>query len=132
MEARLSKCCDAEKVNKVTEFRKWLSEVKHVDEMLWAEHKEFEAIAKSTCNASCHNNVLSEPSHHFNNLTSSSNANTAASSKQPCLKACPKLTDGEHRLLYDNDGCLKCRHFSCPTILQTAPMISPILQLTKL
>jgi hypothetical protein len=79
--------------------------------MLRVEHKEFETITKRTCNASCHNNVLSEPSHCFNNPTSSSNANTAALLKQPCQKACPKLTDGECHLLYDNNGCLKCHHF---------------------
>jgi hypothetical protein len=62
MEIRLSKKVSSEKVNKVTEFRKWLNEVRRCDEVLLAEREEYEHIAKDNRDSSRHANNFSEPS----------------------------------------------------------------------
>jgi len=46
MEVRLSKKVSSEKLNKVTDFRKWLNEVRRCDEVLRAEREEYEQITK--------------------------------------------------------------------------------------
>ena len=102
MEERLSKKCTAEKTNKIVKFKEWLSDVKRVDDLLRAERKEFEAIAKNSREAGRRQNALAEPSRRFNSSAPNSNAGR---------KSCPKLTDMERQLLYDNEGCLKCCRF---------------------
>jgi hypothetical protein len=126
MEERLSKKCTAEKTNKIVKFKEWLSDVKHVDDLLRAERKEFEAIAKNSREAGRRQNALAEPSRRFNSSASNSNAGR---------KSCPKLTDMERQLLYDNEGCLKCRRFfvthrsaDCPNDFPAAAGYKPRTQ----
>jgi hypothetical protein len=107
MHQRLSKRCGAEKTGKIAEFKPWLNEVKRIDELARAERKEFELIAKGSREAGRRQNILSEPSRRYNNP----NANASNPSSSSGKKTCPKLTDAERRLLYDNEGCLKCRRF---------------------
>ena len=92
-------------MSKVGKFKDWLNEVKHVDDLQRMERTEFEVLAKATHHSSRCTNTLTEPSRHTN-----ANYNTAASSylSSTCVSL-PKLTDAEHKLLYDNNGCLKCR-----------------------
>lgn len=107
MEERLAKKCDAEKLEKVLEFKDWLDEVKRVDEELRTDRAKFEAIAKSARDTGRHNNnTLSEPSRCYNTLSSA-----PASTSTAARLTLSKLTDSEHKLLWDNSGCLKCRRF---------------------
>jgi hypothetical protein len=105
MELRLSKKVSSEKLNQVADFRKWLNEVKRCDEALRAEREEYERIAKENRDVSRRANTPSDPSSHRTPYTSSS-----AIPSVP-RKQCPKLLDSERKLLNDNEGCVKCRHF---------------------
>ena len=60
--------------------------------------------------------------------------NTASLSNTGCVSL-PKLTNAERQLLYDNDGCLKCRHVfvnhrspSCPNDFPDATTYKPLMQ----
>jgi hypothetical protein len=53
-----------------------------------------------------HNNPLTKPSHRTNTYTPPSS--TAANNNSSC-QTVPCLTDLEHQLLQNNDGCFKCR-----------------------
>ena len=113
METRLSKKVSTEKVNKVADFRKWLNEVKWYDEGLRAEREEYEKIAKENRDSSrCtyQSAQSSEPNSHRipNNSTASSTFSSGAHAPR---KQCPKLLDSKHKLLNNNEGCVKCRHF---------------------
>jgi hypothetical protein len=73
-------------------------EVKHVDHLLRADCAELENLQKAHRDATRRANTLTEPSR---------NANVAPSSSS--RTALPKLLDTERQLLFDNEGCLKCR-----------------------
>jgi hypothetical protein len=62
MELRLSKKVSAEKLNQVTDFRKWLNEVRRCDEALCAEREEYERIAKESRDSSRRANPPGDPS----------------------------------------------------------------------
>jgi hypothetical protein len=53
---------------------------------------------------------LSEPSHCYNTCQGPVNDRSSAKGKENTNKL-PRLTDTERSLLFDNKGCLKCRHF---------------------
>jgi hypothetical protein len=113
MDDRLSRKCAAEKINKVVEFKKWMSEVKRVDDALRADRKDFENIVRSAREAGRQANPLGEPSRRQN--TAPSSGGVAGSPRAPrttndCPRM-PRLTDAEHKLIFDNEGCLKCRRF---------------------
>ena len=64
MEERLSQKVNSKKVNKIVDFKKWLAEVKVVDENIRANRKEFECIVKASCETGRHTtNALGDPSH---------------------------------------------------------------------
>jgi hypothetical protein len=104
MTDRLSKRCKTEKIQNVIGLRAWLLEVKRIDDGMRAERQEFEEIARTTRYESRKSNYLSEPSRHANTPSNGG----ASSSKAPATRV-PKLTESERKLLYANDGCLKCR-----------------------
>ncbi|KAL6299292.1 hypothetical protein BKA93DRAFT_753563 [Sparassis latifolia] len=104
MTEHLAKRCNAEKVNAVIDFPKWLSEVKHVDKAYHEDIKEFECIAGSRRDQTRRVQPLREPSRRGN---TASTANIAQSE----LKRALKLTAKERALLFDNDGCLRCCKF---------------------
>jgi hypothetical protein len=49
---KLALCCHLEKSSKTVEFEKWLSEIKHVNNLLHTKRSKFEAIAKASCKSS--------------------------------------------------------------------------------
>jgi hypothetical protein len=102
MHQRLSKKCGSEKTGKIVEFKPWLNKVKHIDELARLRGK-----SSSSCEAGHRQNILSEPSCCYNNPNSNASNPSSSSGK----KSCPKLTDAECWLLYDNEGYLKCRRF---------------------
>ena len=63
MSQKLALCCRLEKTGKAAKFEDWLMEIKHLMHM---ERVGFEALAKSTCEASRQSNALSEPYRHGN------------------------------------------------------------------
>jgi hypothetical protein len=115
MEVRLSKKVSAEKLNKVVDFCKWLHELKRCDKGLRAEREEYKRITKENRDAS--RRYPSEPSSHcvpngYNNINISHSAPTFSSTASASAphKQCPKLLGSEHKLLNENEGCMKCRH----------------------
>jgi len=79
-----------------------------VDDTMRAECREFEEIAKVSRENNRKANPLGEPSNRANASTSRDTARSSASNPAGKL---PKLTEAERRLLFDNEGCLKCRKF---------------------
>ena len=69
-------------------------------------------------------NTLAEPSCCMNTNNSSASHNASSSSSRPTL---PKLTAAERQLLFDNEGCLKCRHVFVPHRSATCPNNFPDL-----
>jgi hypothetical protein len=67
MEEFLVRRCTNAKTNQEHMFKKWLTEVKRIDNLMCAERKEF--ITKATWDSGCHANLLGEPSNHENTST---------------------------------------------------------------
>jgi hypothetical protein len=122
LEANIEKClaarCQHDKVDETADFDKWLKSVKHIDDLLIAECKEMEAIMKVGRESTRRSASLAEPSRRFNAPAQ----NSSASGSTAAQHFIPKLTDGEKKLLAENEGCYKCRHFfvthrshECPT-----------------
>jgi hypothetical protein len=125
MSQKLALRCRLSKSNEKEDFKEWLTEVKHVDDLVHAECAYFESLAKATRDSSCRNNALAEPSRR-------ANMSFAISSTRISL---PKLTEIERKLLYDNDGCLKCHHVfvnhrspACPNDFPDPTTYKPITQ----
>jgi hypothetical protein len=104
MNQKLALHCRLEKLSKVEDFEKWLAEIRRIDDLMKAEKAEFESFARTTCETTRRANALAEPSHHGNAPT----VTAAPAASDSCL-VLPKLLESERRLLYDNEGCLKCR-----------------------
>ena len=64
--------CVSAKVNKEMSFKKWLGEVKHIDDQMQAEQKEFESITGRQHESFHRKNILSEPSSAANRPTPNS------------------------------------------------------------
>lgn len=104
MTHKLALCCQLEKSSKIKKFKDWLTEVKRVDHLLKAERVDFNVLTKATCEVSrC--NTFTELSHCANMNT---NNHTGTSSAYSNCSMLPKLLNSEHKLLYNNKGCLKC------------------------
>jgi hypothetical protein len=104
MNQKLALRCRLEKSSKVEDFEKWLAEIRRIDDLVRAEKAEFESLAKATRETTRCTNTLAEPSHHAN----AHSVPAAPAASDSCL-VLPKLLETERRLLYDNEGCLKCR-----------------------
>lgn len=94
--------------------------------MVRTERSDFEALTKTTHKNNRHSNTFAEPSHCIN-------TNQQLSS----YVVIPKLLNSEHRLLYDNEGCLKCHcvfinHHSnnCPNSFLDAMKYKTLMQYT--
>jgi hypothetical protein len=112
MTDRLARKCKAEKTQEIEEFRAWLLDVKRIDDAIRADRVElFEEIAKNSRAESRKTNPLGEPSRRGNTSYNyrSSNPNTQGSTSTAPRARVPKLTEDERTLLYNNQGCLKCR-----------------------
>ncbi|KIM73216.1 hypothetical protein PILCRDRAFT_15406 [Piloderma croceum F 1598] len=105
MNPKLMLCCRHEKSNKVVAFKEWLVDVKRVDDLLCADRAELEALQKVQRDSTRRSNTLSEPSR---------NINVSASSSSAPRDKLARLTDAERCLLFDNEGCLKCRKVFVP------------------
>ena len=103
--ATLALCCRLEKVTFTGNLTKWLDDVKCVDGLINAEQANFQALAKKSRETSRCTNSLAEPPRRTNTTTNVPAANHIS---------LPKLTSVEHQLLYDNEGCLKCRRVFVP------------------
>jgi hypothetical protein len=101
MTQKLALHCRLERCNEATGLKKWLIKVKCVDDLLRIERAEFESLAKATCDASRRNNTFAKPSH-------CANVAPASSSSSSTHISLPKLTPIERKLIYNNEGCLKC------------------------
>jgi hypothetical protein len=109
----LSCRCINAKVNKEEDVKKWLGDVKQIDDTMRAEHCEFEQVAKVVRDSTRKVNPLGEPLYCANassNNRGGQRPNTNVTGGGMVLKL-PKLTNNECRLLFDNNGCLKCRKF---------------------
>ena len=106
MNQKLALRCRLEKTSLIEKFEQWLTEVKRVDDLVQLENENFENLARATREATRCNNTLTEPSRRAN---SSYKAPSFASNPSTSRNSLPKLSDPERKLLYDNEGCLKCR-----------------------
>jgi hypothetical protein len=111
IDAKLAKKCDAEKSNKIVDFKKWMADVRRLDDGIRADRLELELAMKNNRDSNRRNNPLTEPPRRTNVTTTSSTvaipSNTVASSST--TRYAPRLTDLERQLLTDNEGCFKCR-----------------------
>ena len=130
MNATLVLHCRLEKITSDGTLAEWLNDVSCVDDLLRTKNANFQALAKSSREASGRTSTFAEPScrsYTNNNNTIPASANHTAF---------PKLTEVEHQLLYNNDGCLKCRHVfithlstDCPNNFPEAANYQPLTQL---
>ena len=100
MEIRLLKKVSSEKLNKVTDFHKWLNEFRRCDEVLCTEREEYERITKDSRDSSHRANNFAEPSScHVPNNNNSNNVSyampAASSNGSAPRKQCSKLLDTE-------------------------------------
>jgi hypothetical protein len=100
MTPKLSLRCRHEKTNKIVIFKEWLADVRRIDDLLRTDCAELKALQKGQRESTRCSNALSEPSR---------NANASTSSSSTFNDKLARLTDTERRLLFDNEGCLKCR-----------------------
>ena len=100
MTPKLTLHCCHEKSNKIMPFKEWLMDVKRVDDLIRADHAELEILQKAQRDSTRRANTFGEPSR---------NTNTTASTLSAPRSKLAKLTDAERRLLFDNEGCLKCQ-----------------------
>jgi hypothetical protein len=131
MAQKLALRCRLEKSSKTEVFKDWLTEVKRVDDLIRAERADFEALAKATRDAGRRNSTLTEPSRRANT------SNNTPSSSASARVSLPKLSDVERKLLFDNEGCLKCRRVfvshrssNCPNDFPNATTYKPLTQST--
>jgi hypothetical protein len=111
LHCRLEKASVA-KNNVALTLAEWLEDIKRVDGLIRSEEAHFHEFASKAHKNTRQLNALAEPSRRTNsssmtypNTMNASNAATSSSSR-PAL---PKLTSTERQLLYDNEGCVKCR-----------------------
>ncbi|KIM85721.1 hypothetical protein PILCRDRAFT_5379 [Piloderma croceum F 1598] len=62
IDAKLAKKCDAEKSNTIVDFKKWLADVRRLDEGIRSDHLELENAMKNNRDLNRRNNSLAEPS----------------------------------------------------------------------
>jgi hypothetical protein len=100
MTPKLTLRCRHEKSNKIVVFKEWLADVRRINDLLRADRAELEALQKSQRDSTRRSNALTKPSR---------NANASTSSSSAFHDKLARLTETERRLLFDNEGCLKCR-----------------------
>jgi hypothetical protein len=61
MDELLAQRCQHAQVNQVTEFKKWTNEVKKIDDLMRAERREFERIARATRENQCCEILVEKP-----------------------------------------------------------------------
>jgi len=108
MNQKLVLHCRLKKSSKIEGFNLWITEVKHIDDLVHAERTDFKSLAKATQDIGRRNNNLAEPSHCVNTNYNSSSLSANTASLNSARQALPRLTEAECQLLYDNEGCLKC------------------------
>ena len=113
LEPWLSRACNNERI-KEADLDKWLDKVKIVDEK---KHREWqqqwanvEEAARSHLKQNMTSAGLSEPSRRYNTFRGPVSDRSLTKGKENASKL-PTLTDAERSLLFDNEGCLKCRCF---------------------
>jgi hypothetical protein len=128
MNPKLALRCCLEKIETDGTLSAWLNEVTCINELINAECAEridFDNASKNTRENSRCTNALPEPSHHIDTNSTDNFSHISL----------PKLTPVKHQLLYDTDGCLKCRcifvpHRStdCPNDFPNALNYKPLMQ----
>lgn len=84
----------------------WLNKIKWVDDLMHMERVDFDTIVRAARKNTRNKNTLTEPSRHANNTTIT--VTNSKSGSNSCVML-PKLTTTKHQLLFDNEGCFKCR-----------------------
>jgi len=117
LEPWLSRACDDERVKEDT-LDKWLDKVKIIDEKKRRERQQQRADAEEAARSHLKRNTtsagLTEPSRRYNTFRGAPTDKPWVNNRgKPfdATKTLPKLTDAERTLLFDNEGCLKCRRF---------------------
>jgi hypothetical protein len=126
MDENLCEACDKTKTNDEDDLNKWLEAVKIIDghhhEDHLKAHANTEDVACALYSKRIHSTSgLGEPSCKMNTQSCPTSLNTENTNENknptpftsktiahPCVL---KLTDVEHTLLNNNDGCTKCRTF---------------------
>ena len=119
--------------NKDNTLAEWLDNIKCVDELMRAENANFESIVKATHKSTRRTNTLAEPSRHVN--TNNNFVPNNATSSSASRSVLPKLSSVKRQLLYDNEGCLKCRRIfvqhrsaACPNDFPDTTNYKPLTQ----
>jgi len=118
LEPSLSRACDDKRVSEET-LNKWLDKVKILDEKKRREHQQQQADAKeAACSHLKHKTTsagLTDSSRCYNTFRGNATTDKGNNGGKPkhfdVMKALLKLMDTERTLLFDNEGCLKCRRF---------------------
>ena len=79
----------------------WITEIKCVDDIIYADRADFEVLIISRHEAGRDSNTLFKPLHQAN-MIQTTNTTTATSSSHLSI---PKLIDIKCHLLYNNEGC---------------------------
>ncbi|KAG9224343.1 hypothetical protein CCMSSC00406_0004842 [Pleurotus cornucopiae] len=110
MEPDLAQECHRENTNRLSEFRPWLDEVKHLDER---RRQRFEKIAKEFARLNIRGSGAGSSAYAKSTSRQSSIAGAAKGglSAQQTFVPIPKLLEEERKLLAANGGCFKCRRF---------------------
>ena len=117
MDHVLFKQCVKEKIDKIMhndragELPLWMDEVKRINNKMRSYQEdamwEFEAWSYAQRRAQhSRDNHLADPSHHVNTFPSNCPASSSSAKHSYPLN----LTNAEHTLLRDNEGCFKCCH----------------------
>ena len=113
LEPWLSHTCDNERI-KEADLDKWLDKVKIIDKKKCREwQQQWADVEEAACSHLKWNMTsasLSEPSCHYNTFRGPANDRSSTKGKENVNKL-PRLTNTERSLLFDNEGCLKCRCF---------------------
>jgi RNase H-like domain found in reverse transcriptase/Integrase zinc binding domain len=134
MNSKLALCVRLDKAgNKDDTLAEWLDNIKCVDELMCAENANFESISKATRESTRRANTLAEPSCCVNTNNNFVPNNAASSSTSHSVL--PKLSSVKRQLLYNNEGCLKCRRVfiqhrsaACPNNFPDATNYKPLTQ----
>jgi hypothetical protein len=104
------------KLNDITDLQDWMDQVRSLDNRRKFERERVEKMLKDfgyekPNNARTNTNNRYQPYNSANRNNNARSGNATASSLPPNFKFPPKLTEPERKLLFEHEGCLRCRTF---------------------
>ena len=97
--------------NTLTELRPWMAKLKQLDIKRQAEIERWKKMCEVAVREAKRPNLGNSFSASNGNQTNASRSNSSTSNAQTNKTYPPKLTTEERQLLFDHEGCLRCRVF---------------------